>query len=61
MCKFMKCFVKTLLLTKYAEKEDKRSDYYREIRAATSYRNHILELIDNIDGMITSLDHCPDL
>ena len=23
--------------------------------------NHILELIDNTDGMITSLDHCPDL
>ena len=40
--------------------EDKKSDYYRAIRAATSYRNHILELIDNIDGMITSLDHCPD-
>ena len=40
--------------------EDKKSDYYRAIKAATSYRNHILELIDNIDGMITSLDHCPD-
>ena len=40
--------------------EDKKSDYYRAIRAATSYRNHILELIDNIDGMITSLDHCSD-
>ena len=40
--------------------EDKKSDYYRTIRTTTSYRNHILELIDNIDGMITSLDHCPD-
>ena len=40
--------------------EDKKSDYYRAIRSATSYRNHILELIDNIDGTITSLDYCPD-
>ena len=40
--------------------EDKKSDYYRAIRATTSYMNHILELIDNIDGMITSLDHCPN-
>ena len=40
--------------------EDKKSDYYRAIRAATSYRNHILEMIDNIEGMIDSLSHCPD-
>ena len=40
--------------------EEKKSDYYRAIRAATSYRNHILELIDNIEGMIDSLNHCPD-
>ena len=30
------------------------------IRVLTSYRNHILELIDNIEGRIVSLTHFPD-
>ena len=40
--------------------EDKKSDYFRPIREATSYRDHILELIDNIEDMIVSLNHCSD-
>lgn len=40
--------------------EDKKSDYYRDIRAAKSYRNHILELSGNIEDMIICLCHCPD-
>ena len=40
--------------------EDKKSDYYRAIRAATSYRNHILELIDNIEDTIDNLKYFPD-
>ena len=39
--------------------EDKKNDYYRAIRAATSYPNQILELYDNIEEMLISLNHFP--
>ena len=40
--------------------EDKKSDYYRAIRVATSYRNHILDMCESLEDMMESLDYCPD-
>ena len=38
----------------------KKTDYYRSIRAATSYRGQILEMIDDLEAMIESLEYAPD-
>ena len=38
----------------------KKTDYYRSIRAATSYRAQILEMIDDLEAMIESLEYAPD-
>ena len=40
--------------------EDKKSDYFRAIRAATAYRNQILDMCESLEYFIESLEHCPD-
>ena len=40
--------------------EDKKSDYFRAIRAATAYRNQILDMCESLEDLIESLNHCPD-